>query len=201
MISFSLVTSTDVTSFCDSAPSGSLCQATVGGGGTGSGGLIMNNLNGEYHPTNNPNPVIDSELPGGGMLNILDISDIDLNDWTDFWITLENNGATAGNIEAKIYMNGSTTPADTFQLTLSGFNESAYEGEDDPYLELGISDNGDFGSIDVDFFSYKIGIHPPVTAPSESVGAIPEPNAGRALFVTGLLVVLGTRHRFVRTKP
>lgn len=150
MVSFSMVTSTDILQFCDGS-SGSLCT------GTGSGGLIMNNLNGD-----SPSNLIDSE--SSGTLNILEFGDADLNEWNEFWITLENNGAQRGNIQVSVYVNGSTTP-DVFQVTLAAERNSVYEKEDNPYLEFGISDNGGFGSFDLDFISYQLGVIAPVTAP------------------------------------
>jgi len=151
-VGFSLVTSTDVDLFC-SVTSGSLCN------GSGSGGLIMNNLNG-----NAPSNLIDSE--SSGTLNMLEITDNDLNEWNEFWITMENNGAVAGNIEVNVYRNGSTTP-DTFQVTLAAFNNSVYADEDNPFIEFGISDNAGFGSFDMDFLSYQLGVIAPVAAPTE----------------------------------
>lgn len=188
MVSFSLVTSADVTDACAAAPSGTICQAT-------GGGLVMNNLNGSFNPVSNLNPVIDNVTAGGGQLNMLGISDANLNDWNEFWITMQNNGPTDGNIEVKVYMNGSTTPAGTFQVTLAGFGESVYAKEDQPTLEFGISDNGGFGSLDLDFFSYKIGVITPVAALAASAGTVPEPT-GFALMTLGLLGALGTRRRF-----
>jgi len=151
-VGFSLVTSTDVEQFC-SGSSGSLCT------GSGSGGLIMNNLNG-----NAPSNLIDSESPG--TLNMLEMEDDQLNEWNEFWITMENNGPLAGNIEVNVYMNGSTTP-DTFQVTLAANNNSVYADEDNPTIDFGISDNAGFGSFDLDFISYQLGVHEPLAAPVE----------------------------------
>lgn len=153
MVGFSLVNSTDITTFCGGS-TGSLCT------GTGSGGLIMNNLNG-----NAPSNLIDSE--NGGTLNILEIGDNELNQWNEFWITMENNGALPGNIEVKVYMNGSLAPS-TFQVTLAANNNSVYAQEDNPFLEFGISDNAGFGSLDMDFLSYQVGVIAPTAAPVEN---------------------------------
>jgi hypothetical protein len=152
-VGFSLVTSTDVTAFCD-VSSGALCT------GSGSGGLIMNNLNG-----NAPSNFIDSE--SGGTLNMLELSDSELNDWNEFWITMENNAGLPGNIEVNVYRNGALTP-DTFQVTLAAFNNSVYAKEDNPFLDFGISSNGGFGSFDMDFLAYQIGVIAPVAAPPEN---------------------------------
>jgi hypothetical protein len=177
MVSFGLVTSSDVAETCAVAPNGTICQATTNGGGNDQGGLIMSNLNGAYHPVNNPHPVTDSVSVGGGALNLLERTDSQLNEWEEYWITLGNNGGKAGNIEANIYMNGSLIP-DVFQLTLAGGNNAAYAKSNDPFLEFGFSDNGGFGSLDLDFLSYKIGIHAPVAALANLETAIvPEPSS------------------------
>jgi hypothetical protein len=152
MVAFGLVTSNDVAEF-KAQGSGSLAT------GNDSGGLVMNNLAGDA-----PSDLIDSTSPG--TLNKLDIPDAELNEWNEFWVTLANNGPAAGNIEVNVYRNGSTTPS-TFQVTLAAPENSAYEAEDAPYLEFGISDNALYGSFDMDFLSYQIGVIAPVAAPAE----------------------------------
>lgn len=151
-VGFSLVNSTDITSFC-SGSTGALCS------GSGSGGLIMNNLNG-----NAPSNLIDSE--SSGTLNILELGDTDLNEWNEFWITMENNGSQPGNIEVSVYLNGSTTPS-IFQVTLAAAKNSVYADEDNPFLEFGVSANAEFGSFDLDFISYQLGVIAPIAAPLE----------------------------------
>ena len=178
-VGFSLVTSTDITGFC-AENTGSLCT------GTGSGGLIMNNLNGNA-PSNN----IDSE--SNGTLNILEISDDDLNEWNEFWITLENNGPIEGNIEVNVYMNGSTTP-DTFQVTLASMNNAVYAGENNPFLDFGISDNAGFGSFDLDFLSYQIGVIAPTAAPA-SLGAAAVPEASSLILLASAAGITLARRR------
>lgn len=170
-VSFSLLTSTDVSLFCSQA-AGALCT------GSGSGGLIMNNLNGDI-PTNH----VDSA--GFGALNMLEINDGDLNEWNEFWITLENNGALEGNIEANVFLNGSTTPA-TFQVTLAAAGNATYWNGNNPFLEFGSNGNFEFGAFDLDFLSYSLGVHAPVTAPVDfSTHVAPEPG-------TIILLLLGT---------
>jgi hypothetical protein len=153
MVGFALVTSNDVAELKESGSTGSLAA------GNDSGGLIMNNLVGDA-----PSNSIDSESPG--TLNKLDIPDTDLNQWNEFWITMANNQSLPGNIEVKVYRNGSTTPS-TFQVTLAGAGNAVYKDEDAPYLEFGISANALFGSFDMDFISYQLGVFAPVAAPVE----------------------------------
>jgi hypothetical protein len=152
LVGFGLVTSSDVAEF-KAIGTGSLAT------GNDSGGMIMNNLVGDA-----PSNSIDSE--GAGTLNKLDIPDEELNEWNEFWVTMANNGPAAGNIEVKVYRNGSTTPS-TFQVTLAAPNNAVYAAEDAPYLEFGISDNALFGSFDMDFLSYHFGVIAPVAAPVE----------------------------------
>ena len=179
-VSFSLVNSTDISTFC-STTSGSLCS------GSGSGGLVMNNLNG-----NIPTDDIDSLSPGA--LNLLEMTDNDLNQWNEFWITLENNGPIAGNIEVNVYMNGSLS-AETFQVTLAGPNNATYSQEDNPFIDFGISTNGGFGSFDLDFLSYKIGIHTPAAAlASLAAVVVPEPSS-IALMTICCIGICGKRSR------
>jgi hypothetical protein len=148
-VGFSLVTSADIAAFC-AASSGALCT------GSGSGGLIMNNLNG-----NTPGNV---DSASAGTLNIVEMADEDLNKWHEFWITMENNGALAGNIEVKVYMDGDVSNPFTRQVTLSGATNSVYKDENDPFLEFGFSADALFGSIDIDFLSYAFGVIAPVAA-------------------------------------
>jgi hypothetical protein len=150
-VGFSLVTEADITTFCSvSGGAGSLCT------GSGSGGLIMNNLAGDT-PT-----AVDSASTG--TLNILEMDDEDLNEWHEFWITMENNGATPGNIQVKVYMDGDVSNPSTFQVTLAGPGNAVYTNENDPFLEMGFSFNAEWGSIDIDFLSYAFGVIAPVAA-------------------------------------
>jgi hypothetical protein len=77
---------------------------------------------------------------------------------------MQNNGATAGNIEVKVYMDGDVSNPSTFQVTLAGPGNAIYTKEDDPWLEMGFSFNAEWGSIDVDFLSYAFGVIAPVAA-------------------------------------
>ena len=89
------------------------------------------------------------------------MADEDLNEWHEFWITMQNNGAMAGNIEVKVYMDGDVSNPSTFQVTLSGATNAVYKDENDPFLEFGFSSDALFGSIDIDFLSYAFGVIAP----------------------------------------
>jgi hypothetical protein len=170
-IAFSMVTSKDIENFCSANPSGTLCS------GSGSGGLMMNNQSG-----NAPNNSVDS-YDTGQTLNLLEIPDAQLSNWHEFWITIQDktaagNGALPGTHTVKVYMDGATTPT-SFQVTMSGSGNGAYSKVDiAPFLEFGLSSTDQFGSFDMDFLSYHLGVVAPV-AVGAGLGssAIPEPSA------------------------
>jgi len=166
-MAFSLVTSKDIEGICGVAPGATICS------GNGSGGLIMNNGSGD-----SPNNNVDS-FDTGQTLNLLPISDDVLDEWHEFWITITdaNNGGDLGLKTVKVYMDGSTTPT-TFQATMSGNGNGAYMCAncfDAPYMEFGLSSTDIYGSFDMDFYSYKLGVITPVAAGSGVGGAVPEP--------------------------
>src|SRR6185295_4501712 len=100
-----------------------------------------------------------------------------------FWITIQDktdagNGALPGTHTVKVYLDGSTTPT-SFQVTMSGNNNGAYAKVDiAPFLEFGMSGSDLFGSFDMDFLSYKLGVLTPVAAGAGSGSTqVPEPPA------------------------
>ncbi|RIK88207.1 MAG: hypothetical protein DCC67_00975 [Planctomycetota bacterium] len=152
LIGFSLVTSGDIAVYQQAGGTGSITT------GSGSGGLIMNNLDGGA-----PSASIDSTSPG--TLNILPMTDQQLNAWHEFWITIRDNAGAAGTHEVKVYMDGSLTPA-TFNVTAASSGEAAYADLAAPFLEFGASSRSGIGSIDVDFLAYKTGVIAPTAAPT-----------------------------------
>ena len=117
----------------------------------------MNNRSGD-----SPNNFVDS-FDSGQTLNLVPIADHALNDWHEFWITIVENGATAGTHTVNVYMDGSTTPT-TFQVTMSSSNNGAYANFNAAFLEFGLSSSDLFGSFDMDFVSYKPAVITPVAA-------------------------------------
>jgi hypothetical protein len=124
------------------------------------GGLVMNNRPGFLLPgSDRANLVPD-------IANIVPMSDEDLLDWHEWWITIEGagivSGARAYNVD--VYRDGMSVP-NTFLVRTS--NNGQYTGQ---HIAFGLSGNSFFGAMDMDFFGYKLGVHTPV----------PEPGAGTA---------------------
>jgi hypothetical protein len=93
------------------------------------------------------------------------MSDASLNDWHEFWVTIQASTSGGGTHQVKVYMDGSTTPQ-TFSVTASAPGNASYANSQSAFLEMGVSDNDAWGAIDVDFFSYKLGVIAPVAAPA-----------------------------------
>jgi len=152
-IGFSLIKKTDLDALYE----------FEGGGANpfSSGGLTMNALNGSASTsTVDTNEFASGALPQSAM-NMVEISDEELNDWHEFWITMRNSTG-AGSHEVNVYSDGSLTP-ETFFVTHGG-PDFQMQWQNDAFLYLGLSNNDGFGSVDVDFFSYKLGVHTPEAA-------------------------------------
>jgi hypothetical protein len=177
-IGFSLITSADIKQLCEGSPTSDICQNP-----DQSGGLIMNNGAGT-----SPSGSVDTLDPG--TLNLVEIDDADLDDWHEFWITIEADGAI-GTHTVKVYVDGSTSFTE-FHVSENLNGDSEYI--DDAWLTMGLSDTDLFGSVDVDFFAYSLGVITPV-----AVTVVPEPaTAVLAIFMLGgLLVTCGARRRQV----
>lgn len=171
-IAFSLVTSKDIQLLCAAAPGSTACS------GSGSGGLMMNNRSGD-----SPNNFVDA-FDTAQTLNLLPIVDQALKNWHEFWITIADNGATAGTHTVNVYMDGSATPT-TFQVTVSSSGNGAYANSSNPFIEFGLSSTDLFGAFDMDFYAYKLGVITPVAAGIGSGGAtLPEPGTVAFILVT-----------------
>ena len=146
-IAFSLMTSKDRTMYTPSSP-----VLSADGGTTG--GLIMNNLSG-----NTPSSNVDTF--SSGTLNLLPMTDQQLYQWNEFWVTIQADPTNVGTHLVNVYLDGSTTPT-TFHVTASADNNSEYKNN--AWLAMGMSSTNLFGSLDVDFFSYSLGVIAPVSA-------------------------------------
>jgi hypothetical protein len=114
-------------------------------------GLVMN---GRSNPSGSPST--NSVTPDS--LNIVEIHDDQLDEWQEFWITIQKLPAPVnGNThEVNVYYNGSLEPQN-FQVILDSENE--FGGSS--YLGMGLSSDTRQGAFDVDFFAYKEGVMTP----------------------------------------
>jgi hypothetical protein len=94
-------------------------------------------------------------------MNMVEISDQELNDWHEFWVTIKNTSGS-GSHEVNVYLDGSLTP-ETFFVTQGG-PDFQMQWQNDAFLYLSLSNNDGFGSVDVDFFSYSLGVLTPQAA-------------------------------------
>lgn len=146
-------------------------------GGSGSG-LIMNDLDG--------NVISEAVDPGegAGSSNLLSISDSDLTNWHEFWITIEEDLSNTGTHKVNVYRDGLLSPS-TFLVT-AGYDSSVSNQDYDlSFMAMGMSNSTDKGAFDVDFFAYKAGVHAPV----------PEPSALMLAVFAGLGLVAGRARR------
>ena len=125
-IGFSLITSKDIEFLCVADPMAPICANP-----NQSGGLVMNNGAGTSASAN-----VDTFDPG--TMNLVEIADEDLDDWHEFWITIEEDGAV-GTHTVKVYMDGSTDFTE-FRSTVNSNGDSEYI--DDAWLTMGLSDTG-----------------------------------------------------------
>ncbi|MFV2068535.1 MAG: hypothetical protein ACC645_16315 [Pirellulales bacterium] len=117
--------------------------------GIPTGGLIMNNLVGDE-----PISAIDTTDPG--VINIREVSDADLIDWREFWITIRPDPTGKGTHQVDVYMDGGGGRS-SFPIT-AGRNTDVAPGAS---LAMGLSSGTRFGAFDVDFFSVQSGIFIP----------------------------------------
>lgn len=151
------------------------------------GGLITNNV-----PTSNLPGSDRGRVTGANAANVVPISDAELLDWHEFWITIVGTdppgptvcGAVPTDCHTyaiNVYRDGSTTPQ-TFQARSSIGAE--YPGQ---YLAFGLSSETSFGAVDVDFYGYALGV----------VAPVPEPGAGLAsIAALAAIGCLGRRRRW-----
>ena len=110
-------------------------------------GLVMNTTNGKTITG-------DVGIDQGGTLNIVEIEDPTV--WHEFWITIVAGGL-AGTHSVQVWVDGATYPQ-SFEVTIGGGDPGAGETS---YLQLGVGNTAQDGAFDVDYFSYKNGVHTP----------------------------------------
>ena len=92
-------------------------------------------------------------------LTILPISDEDLNDWREFWITIvEAPDSTEGTHRVDVFMDGSGQRNSFF---VDQGTTGNVEFRDGAFIAMGLSSGQFGGAIDVDFFAYKQGFYYP----------------------------------------
>jgi hypothetical protein len=122
-------------------------------------GLVFNKLNGDTATTANSDTTA-----AGGTLN--DIAIADVNSWHEFWVTIQQNDATAGNgtHTVTVWMDGSLTPVGTYNVTGGNGNENG--GIPAGFLFMGHNQTSMVAGYDTDFFAVKHGVIVPIPEPS-----------------------------------
>ena len=123
----------------------SLCLAADRDGDIASDGLAMNSFNGDSRSD-------DVDSGEGTAQNIL--SGFDPTEWHEFWITIVAGGS--GTHVVTIYMDGSFTPAGTFDVTSGKGNDESYS-----YIGVGSGNTNTSAAFDTDFFAWAAGAMPP----------------------------------------
>jgi hypothetical protein len=130
---------------------------TSSGVPTSTTGLVMNN---KAIGAGNPGQV-DTNTTDATRLNIVQLSDTELKEWHEFWITVKALASPVnGNThEVKVYRDGLLTP-ETFQVVL-GLQNEAGTGS---FLDIGLTGGTQAGAFDLDFVAYKEGVFAPNVA-------------------------------------
>lgn len=110
-------------------------------------GLVMNTTNGTEITR-------DVGLGQGGSLNIVELEDPTV--WHEFWITIIAGGS-AGTHVVQVWVDGAIS-SQIFEVTSGGGDQGAGTTS---YIQLGMGNTSQDGAIDVDYFSYKNGVHMP----------------------------------------
>lgn len=124
--------------------------------GLTSGGLVMNNLTDLGTPlavnTNDP-----------GTKNWFEVPDEDLVDWREFWITIQGSDGSmlTDTHEINVYLDGQLVgEGETFFVTEGpDQSEILYQGA---FVAMAMNSGSRWGALDIDFFSYAVGLHDPV---------------------------------------
>ena len=126
-------------------------------------GLVMNN-----RALNATTPgSVDTNESNAERLNIVELSDPELTEWREFWITMQQlpDPIDGNTHEVKVWSDGSLEP-ETFQVVL-GLQNEAGTGS---FLSMGLTSGSRVGAFDVDFFAYKEGVFEPALAPMGLAG-------------------------------
>jgi hypothetical protein len=102
---------------------------------------------------------VDTNTTNAARLNIVQLSNTELLEWHEFWITIKAlpSPDSGGNThEVKVYRDGSLTP-ETFPIVLGLQNESGVGS----FLNFGLTGGTQAGAFDLDFIAYKEGVVPP----------------------------------------
>ena len=129
------------------------------GASTTKTGLVMNNRSGVGG--------VDTNIATNETLNVFELTDTQLTEWQEFWITVKALAAPIdGNThEVNVYHNGSLVPQ-TFQMILGNQNEFGTTA----HLGLGSTAGTNGAAWDTDFFAYKQGVIVPTLAPQGQPG-------------------------------
>jgi len=150
----------------------SLAPATQAGELKGKTGLTMNNLNGTT-------PTVDVDTDSSGTVNVVEVDDLD--DWHEFWITIQADTSGGGTHKVTVYVDGDTTGV-VKHVTASNSYDNG-DGDPGRYQEetvmfMGCPGSDAYSSIDVDFIAWKAGVNVPTANAALAPVAISDPAAG-----------------------
>jgi len=126
-------------------------------------GLVMNNqANSAVSDDVDTNMALlptDPNDPSTGTLNIVEIPNEDLDDWHEFWITIEAlpTPVDDNTHEVNVYLDGEVDTPQTFQIVLAQEHEFDFGA----HLAIGQSSGSAAGAHDIDFVAYSLGVLAP----------------------------------------
>lgn len=85
-------------------------------------------------------------------------------EWNEFWVTISQDGGDRSRYELQVYLNGGGTAVLTASVALNTAADETY-----PYLALQLPSTAQTAAVEVDFFAFKDGIHPPGSADGDSL--------------------------------
>jgi len=118
-------------------------------------GLVMNN---RWSSTQDVN----TNGATAATMNIVEIPNDELDEWHEFWITIQRQLDGQGNTHVvNVYTDGSLVPQ-TFNVIMGPENE--FGAGSGSHLGMGLSSGSRLGAYDVDFYAYKEGVFVPTLA-------------------------------------